>query len=297
MADVWVKLEGHVVDGVYPLLRYLGGSKHSVAFLTHSAAGGGKRALKLIPAVPSVAPVQLARWREWADLSHPHLMRVFDVGECHIGGRHFLYTVMDYAGENLAQLLRQRALTEDEAREMLAPTLDALAFLHEKDLVQGKLQPSNVLVVDDQIRLASDTIRVVTEGGHTRSALSAYMPPEASEGTRSPASDVWALGVTLCEALTRQKPSNLHAGELVLPPDLPPDFRGVVTRCLSRRASERPTVKELQAWTRGAQLVASRRAASRDQEPAPAFSPGLAVLVIIGTIVLFVMGWAAIRFS
>ena len=47
---------------------------------------------------------------------------------------------MEYADQTLAQLLLHRALTDAEAREMLLPTLDALAFLHGRNLVQG--QPS-----------------------------------------------------------------------------------------------------------------------------------------------------------
>ncbi len=48
-----------------------------------------------------------------------------------------LYAVMEYADQDLAQLLQRRALTEDEAREMLLPALSALAFLHERSLSSG----------------------------------------------------------------------------------------------------------------------------------------------------------------
>ena len=71
---------------------------------------------------------------------------------------------MEYADQTLAQLLLQRALTEAEAREMLLPILDALAFLHGRNLVHGQLKPTNILVVGDQLKLASDTIRRVREG-------------------------------------------------------------------------------------------------------------------------------------
>jgi len=43
------------------------------------------------------------------------------------------------------------------------PTLNALAFLHDRKLVQGRLKPSNILVVGDEVKLASDTIRPVGE--------------------------------------------------------------------------------------------------------------------------------------
>ncbi len=327
MNEAWAKLEGHAVNGVFPLLRYLGGSNHSVVFLTESAKlARPELALKLVPAVPALAQLQLARWRASAALIHPRLIEIFEAGQCQIGARHYLYVVTSYADQNLAQLLERRALTEDETREMLGPVLDALAFLHERKLVQGRLKPSNVLVVGDQLKLATDTIRPVSEKGRTSSVTSAYMPPEAREGTRTAASDVWALGVTLCEALTRQQPAGLHTGEMVMPPELCPAFRGVVARCLNRRARDRPTVNELQVWSRGAQLVASLsasgshrvipNAASREgplevigdsgqQSPlragdgasnvASRFSMRVVLLAILGALTLFVMGWAAIR--
>ncbi|MEJ0035847.1 MAG: protein kinase [Gammaproteobacteria bacterium] len=321
MSDVWAKLEGHAINGAYPLLRYLGATNHSVVFLTESAKlARHELALKLVPAVPALAQLQLARWRASAALVHPRLIQIFDAGQCQIGARHFLYVVTDYADQNLAQLLERRALTEEETREMLEPVLDALAFLHERKLVQGRLKPSNVLVVGDRIRLASDTIRPFSETGRTSRVTSAYTPPEAGEGTRTAASDVWALGITLCEALTRQEPSGLHEGEMSLPPELSPVFRGVVARSVNRRARSRPTVNELQVWSRGAQLVASLSASGAHRAPAAEAisdsgdaSPirsggvartsaerrwmGLVLAVILGALALFVLGWAAIRSS
>ena len=325
MSEVWAKLEGHAVNGVFPLLRYLGGSNHSVVFLTQSAKHSRTElALKLVPAVPALAQLQIARWRATAGLVHPRLIQIFETGQCQIGERQFLYVVTDYADQNLAQLLERRALTGEETTEMLGPVLEALVFLHNKKLVQGRLKPSNVLVVGDQIRLSSDAIRPVSETGRASNLNSVYMPPEAREGTRTGASDVWALGVTLCEALTRKQPTGLHSGELVLPAELSPAFRGVVARCLKPRAAERPTVKELQVWARGAQLVASLsesgshrmldaavsgddaeaigaagrqqpRAADAGTHSSPKFSTGLVVLAILGALALFVLGWAAVR--
>jgi serine/threonine protein kinase len=318
MSDVWAKLEGHAINGVYPLLRHLGSTNHSVVFLTGSRS---ELALKLVPCVPALAELQLARWRASAALQHPRLIEIVDAGQCQIGGRHFLYVVTEYADQNLAQLLERRALTEEEAQEMLEPILEALTFLHEKRLVQGRLKPSNVLVVGDQLKLASDTIRPVSETGAASKVVSAYSPPEASEGTRNAASDVWALGVTLCEALTQHQPSGLHEGDLLVPPQLPPTYRGVVIRCLQRRARNRPTVKELQVWSHGAQLVASLSASGRHRVLSdiaggdgmlevigPSDNPmlgrgadrrwmGLVLAVILGALALFVLGWAAVRSS
>jgi TonB family protein len=82
-------------------------------------------------------------------------------------------------------------------------------------------------------------------------AGSAYDAPEASDGS-SAAGDIWALGITLCEALARRQPSGLHrgAGDVELPSDLHPPFREIVARCLRRNPLDRPDVAELQAWLR-----------------------------------------------
>ena len=246
----WAALEGHVVNSALPLYRFLGRSDHSGVFLTELKKRQlAEVALKLVPVVPA-AESQLARWRAHSDLLHPHLLPLFEAGWCELDGLHYLYAVMEYADQNLAQLLAHRAMTEDEAREMLVPTLSALAFLHEKNLVQNQLKPSNILVVGDQLKLASDTIHPFGAAVERINATSVYDPPEARDGICSTASDIWALGVTLFEALTRSHPPGVHdgRGSVMLPPDVSPAFREMIARCLSRKAYDRPKVADLQAW-------------------------------------------------
>ena len=64
-------------------------------------------------------------------------------------------------GGNLAEILPRRPLAPEEVRELLLPTIDALLFLHRKGLVHGRLKPSNFMAVNDQLKLASDSIRPV----------------------------------------------------------------------------------------------------------------------------------------
>src|SRR5450631_1531073 len=160
MTEVWTNWEGDVVNGAFPLRRFLRGSDHSGVFLTeHSATNHSNAAIKLVPADAATAEAQLSQWRSAAALSHPHLIRLLHADRCQLGSDQFLFVVMEYADETLAQILPHRALTPEEVREMLLPTLDALAYLHGQNWVHGQLKPSNFLVVDDQLKLASDTIR------------------------------------------------------------------------------------------------------------------------------------------
>jgi serine/threonine protein kinase len=252
MTEIWTKWEGQVINGVFPLRRFVRASDHSAVFLTeHAAQNLPSAALKLVPAVPKLAQAQLSRWSTVAALAHPHLIRLLESGRCQIEDLEFIFVVMEYAEQTLAQILPQRPLTADEVQEMLPPTLSALAFLHGKNLVHGQLKPSNFLVVDDQLKLASDTIRPAGESTATITAPSVYDPPEANGGSSSAAGDIWSLGITLAEALT-QHPASLPDGGLtsaLVAAAVPPALANIVHQCLNHNPANRPTAAEILAET------------------------------------------------
>jgi hypothetical protein len=318
---VWTSLEGSVVNGVFPLHRYLGGSDFSGVFLTESSKRTPSEVvIKLVPVIATPAEVQLSRWLIAADLSHPHLLRIFEAGKCEVEGLHYLYAVMEYGDQTLSQILERRALTEDEAREMLVPTLDALGYLHQKGFVHGHLKPSNVFAVGDVLKISSDSSRVVDEVGERAGTLSVYHAPEARDGSCSTAGDVWALGVTMCEALTRRQPSGLRGGgDNAGLPTLSPAFREFVARCVRRSPHDRPEVAELAAWVRGKPLAppppppipdsaamelletpvpptAPAPAAAKAAEHDPAhLSKARMLAIMLGAFVLFVLIWSGLR--
>ena len=277
MSEVWKKWQGYAVNGTFPLHCYLGGSDHSAVFLTElQGREPAEAAIKIVPALAPSVQSHLSRWESSTGLSHPHLLRILETGRCQLDVRLFQFVVMEYSDQNLAELLEHRALTEDEAREMLPPLLSALAFLHGRNLVQGRLKPANVLVVGDQIRLASDTVRAVSDAAVAGTA-SPYDPPELQDGICSTAGDIWALGVTLYEALTRKPPQGLEVRSdgVVLPPDFPAMFRDMVASCLRRRPFDRPKVAELEARLR-APLAAGKRGSIEVSQWEPISPPGAA---------------------
>ena len=260
MTEAWTKWESLVVNGIFPLRRFLNRSNHSVVFLTeHQDQPPSGVAIKLVPADPVLAEVQLSYWKTITALSHPHLLRIFDSGRCQLGGHPFLFVVMERADQTLAQLLSHRALTVHETREMLVPTLNALAYLHERKLVQGQLKPPNFLVVNDQLKLASDNARPLSESRASVGKASLYDPPEAKEGRLTAAGDVWALGMTMVEALTQRKPewSNEQPKKLSLPATLPSQFEHTVRQCLSGNSGDRPTVADLEAQINRAPIAST----------------------------------------
>src|SRR5580693_2925382 len=176
MNEEWKQWEGRTVDGIFPLKRYLGGSDHSAVFLTdrQSGAGGSESAAIKLIAAEADAETQLARWRVARKWDHPNLIRIFDVGRSDLDGVALLYVLGEYAEENLAQILPERALTAEEVRMMLPPVLGALQYVHDNGLVHGRIQPSNILAIGDQVKLSSDAL---SAPGSRGARSSAYDPP------------------------------------------------------------------------------------------------------------------------
>jgi hypothetical protein len=252
MPEVWTKFEGQVVGGVYPLRRFLGKSTHSVAFLTE-CVDRPDAVIKLVPEDATVAETQLSYWNAAATLSHPHLIRILDVGRCRLSGHPFLFLVMEYADETLGLVLPQRALTGDEAGGMLPPVLEALAYVHANGLVHGQLTPPNILVVGDQVKLASDNLHPAGQARLRIGKPSPYDPPEARSHGVHAAGDVWGLGLLVCEALTRELPSSTEgSAEPTLPESLPMFFRQIVRRCLNPAPERRPSLASFRAQLTGA---------------------------------------------
>ena len=250
MIEVWKQWEGEVINGEFHLRQYLGGSDHSAVFLTEcSQQNPQKAAIKLIPADPYNAERQLSRWAIAVKLSHPNLLRLFQMGRCQIGDRRLLYVVMEHAQEDLSQVLPHRALTLAELEDMLPPLMDALTFLHGKGFVHGLVKPSNIMAVDDRLRLSSDGLRGTGEPSVVPHKRSVYDPPEILNGNVLPAGDVWSLGITLVQALTQRLPvwNGTESDAPVLPETMPPQYLDIARHCLRRDPSLRWTIDEIAA--------------------------------------------------
>lgn len=275
MIEVQKHLEGQTADGRYPLIELLGSTPHSSVFRTAcDAAPNRQAAIKLIPAPAAASEAQLTRWRLAARFSHPALLRIFDMGRCEFDGRPMLYVVMDLAEENLADVLPVRALSPDEVGGMLAPVLEALAYLHGKGFIHGHLQPSNILASGDQVKLSTDSVARIGESAETRDPLDAYRAPEA---ILSAASDVWSLGVTVVECLTRRVPERQSAESnvLLVPTSVPTPFVDFSRHCLNPIPQRRWTVPQLQAAL-GIESPASPAPAEASSNAAPEPQPAAA---------------------
>jgi TonB family protein len=244
---LWKKWEGRVVEGKFPLRQWLGSSDHSAVFLTERMGKGWpKAAIKFIRAGDLDQAAQFSRWAGAARLSRPHLIRLMEWGHCQIDDTRLLYVVMEYAEENLSEILPLRPLSADEASEMLRPAAEALASLHQSGLAHGRIKPSNILAVDNQVKISSDSLCKIGERGDAH-APSAYDAPEAAATGPSPAADVWSLGMTLLAVLTQKEPKLIPGGLVPasVPETLPQPLQAIARKCLQADPLQRGTATEI----------------------------------------------------
>jgi TonB family protein len=245
--ELWKNWEGRLVDGKFPLRQWLGSSDHSAVFRTEqSGAGSQKAVIKLIRAESSDEDPQLSRWASAARLSHLHLIRLFECGRGAIDGTRFLYIVMEYAEENLAEILPLRPLAAAEAYEMLRPTAGTLAYLHHAGLAHGRIRPSNIMAVDNQLKISAEGLGKIGEHAGLR-APSAYDAPELASSGPSPAADIWSLGTTLVAVMTQTEPKfdNVDQGRVAVPDTIPQPFREIALHCLQVDPQRRCTVADI----------------------------------------------------
>ncbi len=308
-AESWKNWEGRVVDGKFSLRQFLGSSDHSAVFLTERS-GLQKAVIKLVRAEnPKTGNLnedaQLSRWASAARLSHLHLIRLFESGRCTIDGAKFLYVVMEYAEENLAEILPLRPLTPAEVSEMLRPTAGTLAFLHEAGLAHGRIRPSNIMAVDNQLKISADGLGKIGELIAGR-APSGYDAPELASSGLSPAADVWSLGVTLVAVLTQNEPKLLNSnvkpgdqGRVAVPESIPQPFREIARQCLQVDPQQRCTATDIVSQLQTPKLKIEPRTGKSGKivdsvPPKEHFIRRFAIPVVVAA--LFLLAWMGTRF-
>jgi hypothetical protein len=187
---------------------------------------GSPVALKLAP-----VPCRLERLLRLSALTHPHLARVFEVGQHQ--GRLFLAAEMAQ-GPTLAEYRRSRPrglLTAEEGEAVLKDLCGALRYLHEQGLVHGDVRPERAFWVRGVLKLSEPAL----EPGE---GPAAYRAPETWRGPAAPPADVYALGVLGCEILTGSPSPSLEG--------LPAHCRSLLAGCLAPDEEQRWTAR--QAW-------------------------------------------------
>jgi len=266
--ETWRSWEGRVVNGL-TLQQWLGGSDHSAVFLTEIAGTlPQKAAIKLLQAEGGQATErQLSRLRATTKLSHPNLICTFQAGQCQIDETALVYVVMEFADEDLSQILPQRALEPAEVGDLLPPVLGALSSIHRSGLVHGRIKPSNVLAAADRLKLSTDQVVSPTDQNSRRGRRDVYDAPETAAGIVTTASDIWSLGVTIVETF-RQNASFAQVDsrrDPSVPESIPEPFRSIARECLHVDPKQRCSIAQIEARLQG-----------QGQKPATLASPEVA---------------------
>lgn len=293
VAQLSTQWQGRVVEGKFPLLRELGKSNHSIVFLTeYGEKEPRKAAIKLVPVEAERArgneEAQLARWKEAAGLAHPHLVKLLDFGRCQIDNTRFLYVVTEFAEENLGEILPLRPLSPEEAQEMLGPAAAALDRLHRAGYVHGHIRPSNILAVNEQLKISIDGIGKPGEPG---GAPTAYDAPEKAATGVSAEGDVWSLGQTVLAVLTQKEPAANSGGQsmITVPSNIPQTLRDIAQKCLRLDPQQRCTAADILNRLERERFPTQAPSTESKRRAGPVSGRKKATAVLIGAAVLLVV--------
>jgi serine/threonine-protein kinase len=249
----------------YEIERRLGAGGMSTVFLATDSVLERSVAIKLLAEHLADDEDFVARFRREAlsaaRLQHPNIVQVFDSGQDHESGRH--YIVMEYVeGPSAADLLREHKMLEIE--QTVAIVRDAchgLDYAHRAGVIHRDVKPGNLLVsegtgitklADFGIAKAAEQTRITQVGSVLGTA--AYLSPEQARGEEAgPASDTYSLGVCAYQFLTGRLPHEYASltelalkqqEEVVEPirdyrPEVPAELDEAIRLCLEREPGSR----------------------------------------------------------
>jgi serine/threonine protein kinase len=249
----------------YELEGEIGRGGMSVVFRARDRRLNRPVAIKVLPPELAHDPAIRARFTREAQmsaqLSHAHIVPIYDVGE-RDGIAYFVMALV--SGSNLgAHLSREPRQPVDEVRRILGEIVDALAYAHLRGVIHRDIKPDNILldrqtgraiVTDFGIAWAMETGARLTATG-IAVGTPTYMSPEQAVGEREldGRSDLYSVGVLGYQMLTGRVPFEAgnsmalllkHVTERPRPiadlrPDAPRALRDTIERAMMKAPEDR----------------------------------------------------------
>ena len=226
MSDATERLNA-ALAGRYAIERELGEGGMATVYLAEDLRHNRKVALKVLkPDLAAVVGAErfLAEITTTANLTHPHILPLFDSGEADS----FLFYVMPYLeGETLRDRIdREKQLPVNEAVRIATAVANALDHAHRNEVIHRDIKPANILLQDGEPVISDFGIALAlgVAGGTrlTETGLSVgtpyYMSPEQATGDQAvgASTDTYALGSVLYEMLVGDPPFAGSTAQAVL---------------------------------------------------------------------------------
>jgi len=228
------KRVGDSVGCMHRIVRHLASGGMGHVFLAEHVHLGMYAAVKLPRIATEAARAGIAREaRMLAQLQHPHIVSVLDVGQM-ADGRPFL--LMEYVSglELDAWLDAAGTMSAKRTVRVLKQVAAALDYLHAQNIVHADIKPSNILIdprAHDFVKLVDFGIAYTADQAEGRRGVMgtpAYMAPEQARGEAcGPAIDVYGIAALALELLTGKPPYDYGTAQgaltaiLTQPPALP----------------------------------------------------------------------------
>jgi serine/threonine-protein kinase len=210
-----------ILNNRYRLTAQQGSGGMAVIYKAIDIELGRTVAIKILRPSLTNDPTFLVRFRNEAravaNLSHPNIVTVYDVGN--EGPTH--YMVMEYVeGQDLKKIIKTLgAVPVQRALNIAIQICAGIGFAHRAGLVHADIKPQNILMTKDDVvkvtdfgiaQALSDTQPGVISSAEREGVVWGsphYFAPEQARGEKpTPASDVYAIGIVLFEMLTGRLP-------------------------------------------------------------------------------------------
>ncbi|MET7797191.1 serine/threonine-protein kinase [Streptomyces decoyicus] len=274
--------EGRLVAGRYRLVERIGQGGMGTVWRAQDEVLGRQVAVKRLHVAPYLDADELARRYERttreaqaaARINHPNVVGVHDV----VDDAGMPCIVMEYVpsltlGDVIKEAARQdSSVTPREAARIGRGMVAALRAAHSAGVLHRDVKPGNVLLGEDGrvvltdfgIAVASGT-STLTKTGELVGSIDYLAPERVRSGKPGPASDLWALGATLYQAVEGRPPFRKDtavetAYAIAMDPLEAPRNAGVLTplieALLAKEPADRPTAEVVEQALRAAEAEA-----------------------------------------